>query len=72
VDRDRSGSVNVRKENAIYTSILLILGLAGLCTGIWVTTAGLRYIAPGGLAILGSAGAIFMAFAGRRRADGPR
>jgi peptidoglycan/LPS O-acetylase OafA/YrhL len=58
--------VNTRRENALWTWPLLVIGLAALGVGAWVTAAGGKYIAPGVLVILCGIATVFMAAAGRR------
>lgn len=61
--------MSTQLENRIWTSGTLILGLAALATGVWVTAEGGKYIAPGVLAVLCGAFLVFMAFAGRKHGD---
>lgn len=62
--------MNEQTENFIWTSGTFTLGLATSGTGVWVLTGGVRFIAPGALAILCGAFLVFMAFAGRRDKEG--
>ena len=62
--------MNTRVENRLWTWPLLVIGLVTVGVGAWVTAEGLRYVAPGLLAVLGGGATIFMAFAGRRSNDG--
>lgn len=59
--------MNTRTENALWTWPLLVIGTATLGVGAWTTTGGLKYIAPGVIAMLAALATIVMAFAGRRK-----